>query len=263
MKPNPSSIDIAEPEVVHKTLGLTLEQEAQIAFEDSADFDSLTPEQQKRRKNRESKRKERKGKNAAKAEANLAKAEADFRVRDSKIRLSVFWNRNRDELDEKTRAKYVALHEQCLDQLAWMWDNLYGTYDVKPEEENFYVSLEEGYAEMEDFIKERGREFGDGPYCGEAYGLLYHYDISRCVISGKHYGATNYDRPNLGTPLQYKNDWEFRQTFVGDNLATRIWLSCGLLTALPAEFVNKFRDFYWEKKRATTQDAATTPPVSA
>jgi hypothetical protein len=236
MKTNPST-DIAEPEVVFRKGGLTPEQQAAIIAEDSAPFESLTKEQQKRRYQREAKRKERKGKNALKAEANAAKALEDFRTRDSKLTLGQFWNRNRNQLPEDTRAQYVILHEQVLDQLAWMWDNLYGTYDVKPEEEDFYISLEEGFADMEAFVKE--------------HDILYRYSLS---------DATNYDRPDWVNLFVYKNDeYGAREQAKQENLATRIWLSCGLLTALPWEFVDKFRKFYWEKKRASETTSPATP----
>jgi hypothetical protein len=222
-----------EPEVVRKSLGLTPEQQAAIDLEDSAPFESLTPDQQRRRKQREAKRKERKGKQAAKAEAQAAKVEEAIRQSDTKLTIGKFWAKNRDRLDEDTRAQYVQLHEQVLDQLAWMWDWMHGTYDVKPEEVDFYVSLEEGYSDMEKFVAE--------------HGVVYGYDLGLFNITAK-----SYDRPGLQNVELYKDDWEFR-TSMQQNVATRIWLSCGLLLALPNEFVNLFRKFYSRSKHGTQE----------
>jgi hypothetical protein len=221
------------------TKGLTPEQQAAIDFEDSAPLESLTPEQQKRRYQRAAKRKERAKKAEANAEAKAAKLEAEIRAADSKLTIQKFWERNRDRLDETTRAQYVTLHEQVLDQLCWMWDQMHGTYDVKPEEVDFYVSLEEGYDELKAFVAEHGDD-------------LYAYDLYHT----DGYGAKNYDRPNLQTVECYKDDWTFRESCAGMSLSSRIFLTTGLLTAMPNRFVSDFHKFYRGQH-------ATTTPVSS
>jgi hypothetical protein len=123
-----------------------------------------------------------------------------------------WWNFNRSKLTDAENAELLERQERVLDQLYWMEQQISGTYDPLPEE---YVSVEEGRADLEADIKKHGTV-----YCFET--LQQHAEQYRTSASL---------RANVHTygPL----------VFEGKN-ATEVWLTMGLLVAVPSQKVCDF-----------------------
>jgi hypothetical protein len=221
------SIDV---ELVQRRKSITAEQQAAIEAEDAADFDSLTPEQKKRRYQREAKRKERRGKQAAKAEANAAKLEEAIRKADSKLSIQKFWDRNRGRLDEATRSEYLARHETVMDFVGWMWRWLHGCQD---EAEFFQIDRDD----MKDFIGQ--------------HGTYRYYDLRQKPDGGYE------NRLRIEVEYYKNNVDEWRATVASDPFAWRIFLSTRLMLSLPSEIVEAFNAKFPKEHNEHTTPAAS------
>ena len=173
--------------------------------EDATPDELLSPEQLARKRDRERKRKQRAGQKDAKAATQQRAAESSMSIQE-------WWDSNRSKLTEAENAELLERHERVLDELYWMEQQISGTYDPLPEE---YVSVEEGRADLEADIKKHGTV-----YCFET--LQQHAEQYRTSASL---------RANVHT---YGPD-----VFHGKT-ATEIWLTTGLLVAVPSRKVCDF-----------------------
>ena len=110
----------------------------------------------------------------------------------------------------------LARQEAVFDTLFWMKQNTDGTYDVSPDDAECYVSLKEGVADLEADIAKFGTM-----YCYES--LHTHSEIYRKSESFRA------NVKKYGHPI-----------FQGKN-ATEIWLTTGILVALPSQKACDFR----------------------
>jgi hypothetical protein len=212
-------------ELVRKLRAITAEQQAAIDAEDAADFASLTPEQQKRRKNREAKRRERRGKQEANAELKAAKLEDAIRKADSRLSIQKFWDRNRGRLDEDTRATYLERHETVMEFVGWMWRWLHGYQD---EAEFFQIDRND----MEAFIKEHGTH--------------NYYELRQKPDGGYE------NRLRIEVEYYKNNEDEWRASVAGQPFAEKIFLSTGLLLSMPSELVSAFYTKFPKTRAAST-----------
>lgn len=83
--------------------------------------------------------------NKRKRVANEKAAQA---ASDSTQTLDAFWKAQRSLVSRETLAPMLARQERVLDSLHWLKAQLDGTYDVDPNEAEFYVSFEEGAADI-------------------------------------------------------------------------------------------------------------------
>jgi hypothetical protein len=127
-----------------------------------------------------------------------------------------WWNFNRAKLTEAQNAELGKRQESVLDTVFWMQAWIDGTYDVDPNDANFYVGLEEGTADIEADI----RKF-DTTYGYEAQQQLV--ERIRETAEFRQYVKT------LGRPI-----------FNGEN-ATEIWLRYNYLVAIPSQLACDFR----------------------
>jgi hypothetical protein len=179
-----------------------------------ADIATLSPADAKRQRDKHRKRKKRDEQRAALEAGKIAAKEQATPIEE-------WWMKNRALLDEVTRARYVQLHEATLDQMCWLDAQIRGTYSVSPDEVDFFVSLEEGTRDLNEFIKQ--------------HGLVYSYDA----------GVT-YGRPSnhaLATVELFREDETFRAWVNTEQKshADKIWLTMGLLIAIPHRILNAFR----------------------
>jgi hypothetical protein len=221
-----TSID-AELVLRRKSITATAEQQAQIDFEDSAPLESLTPEQKKRRYQREAKRKERAKKADANAELKAAKLEDAIRKADSKLTIRKFWERNRGRLDEATLASYLECHETVMEFVYWMWRWLHG-WQFQDEVEFFQTDRND----MNDFIGQHGTH--------------HYYDLRQKPDGGYE------NQLRIEVELYKNNEDEWRATVASDPFAWRIFLSTGLMLSMPSELVKAFNAKFPKEKRNDT-----------
>lgn len=180
--------------------------------EDATPDELLSPEQLARKRNRERKRKHRAEQKDAKATAEQGAAQ---KAMEAQMTIQEWWNFNRSKLTEEQNAELAKRQETVLDTVYWMQGWIQGTYNVDPSETDYYVGLVEGTADLDVDIRKYGTTY--------AFETLYQHTE------------------------QYRESASFRdnvrgygpRVFHGKN-ATEIWLTTGLLVAVPSQKVCDF-----------------------
>jgi hypothetical protein len=183
---------------------------ARAAQEDQTPKESLTSEQLKRKYNREKKRKERNSKRKEKA-ASTALEEHEW------------WNGNRSALSSEDFEVMFAQDGRVRDQLYWMDHGYKATA-----EDIVYISLEEGVAELVEFVKKHG-------------------------VAHLGYVSNNGLPPDWPS-LQYWRDAELIEKLESENKQTAQYVRYGLLAGLPdwrvVEFLTEKAKWSWQQAAA-------------
>lgn len=174
-----------------------------------------TKEQQRRYQALETARSRANAKNKA-LDDKLAK------ISDAATTLSEFHELNRAEVDAGQLKVWLEQQERVLDQIHWMatWQ------DQDPNEVDYYVSLEDGLADLEHFIAEHGfiRD------CDTFHSEVLKEFTPRWALFADRY----YDDPIWGRITPYfKEPARLKALCDGENEPTRVWVLFGVRTAIP------------------------------
>lgn len=147
-----------------------------------------------------------------------------------------FWRLNRASVDGKKIHKWLEIQESVLDQLHWL--NSGGS--VSPQDPDF-VSLEEGVADLEDFVGEHGLVHND----------VYQSPFLRDFHPYWGIWALEVIHDPIWRTLQpYWRDTERFHALCAESEATMVYAKFGIRIALPAYHLRMFRSRIKEHKHA-------------
>lgn len=134
----------------------------------------------------------------------------------NRLPISEWQEDNRRQLGKDHREELEERQERVLDQIHWLKAQIDGTYNVTPDETDYFVNFADGMLDVQDDVNQ--------------YGVLHTLDIGAEFIN-------EYRRnPEFRASFKNINSAWGSPIFHGEN-ADEIWIRYGYLTAIPSNLV--------------------------